>query len=96
MFIYSFVQSTIIDAPWCEIKGTHIGHKYIKETFKCNKKEKFIPGEGVKGRNEPINLVQVLQVVSAVRGEDEELVAQTTTATATEFFDLPATFASSS
>lgn len=85
----SFLLFTLLDAPWCEIKSTHAGHQYIKRTLKCNKKEKFVLGEGVKGRNEPINILQVVQVLAAVREEEEQEIAHVTTCNALEFFGIP-------
>jgi TatD DNase family protein len=41
------------DCPWCEIKNTHAGQKYIKTTLPAVKKEKWSEDIFVKGRNEP-------------------------------------------
>ena len=40
------------------------------------KKEKFAPGKAVKGRNEPGTIVQVMEVVAAVRGQDKHVLAE--------------------
>lgn len=64
------------DAPWCDIRPTHAGFKYIKTKFETKKKEKWEKGLCVKGRNEPANIVQVLEVVAGCRGEDVESLAQ--------------------
>ncbi|OQS03089.1 deoxyribonuclease TATDN1 [Thraustotheca clavata] len=58
------------DAPWCDIRPTHAGYTHVKTTFPTKKVEKFVMGECVKGRNEPCTMMQVLEVVSGVRGED--------------------------
>lgn len=44
------------DCPWCEIKPSHAGFKYIKTLYPAVKKEKFTDGSMVKGRNEPVNI----------------------------------------
>ncbi|XP_077545021.1 deoxyribonuclease TATDN1-like [Haemaphysalis longicornis] len=63
------------DCPWCEIRPTHAGAKLIRTSFPAKKKERFEAGFMVKGRNEPANLVQVLEVLAGVRGEDPDALA---------------------
>ncbi|KAJ1654400.1 hypothetical protein IWQ61_005666 [Dispira simplex] len=67
------------DAPWCDIRPTHASFPYLKQarsssssnfvyhTFESKKKERFVPGSLVKGRNEPCNIQDVLLVMAAVR-----------------------------
>jgi TatD DNase family protein len=58
------------DAPWCDIRSTHAGFKYVKTHWECSKKvEKHVPSleQTVKNRNEPCHLIQVLEIVSAVK-----------------------------
>ena len=48
------------------------------------------PDAGIRGeRNEPSRLVEILQVISQLRGEDEATVAAATTANAERLFGLP-------
>lgn len=45
------------DSPWCEVRPTHAGTKFIKTIYPTVKKEKWQAGSMVKGRNEPANIV---------------------------------------
>jgi TatD DNase family protein len=65
------------DAPWCEMRPTHASYQHIKTMLPMKKKpDKFEWGEGVKGRCEPWMMRQVLEVVAAVKGLEEEVVAK--------------------
>ncbi|RWS25358.1 putative deoxyribonuclease TATDN1-like protein [Leptotrombidium deliense] len=76
------------DSPWCELKQSHASFSFIKTRFESKKKEKFESGFQVKGRNEPCNLVQILEVLSAVRDENiEELEHCIYNNTVNLFFD---------
>ena len=70
------------DAPYCDIRSTHPSFKHVKTTFESRKKEKFEKGLQVRSRNEPCNIVQVLEVISAVTqvpvGDLAETVYRTT------------------
>lgn len=57
------------DCPWCEIRPTHAGFKHIKSDFKKSKNASD-PSLQVKGRNEPMSLIQVLEILAAIREED--------------------------
>ncbi|KAK3857575.1 hypothetical protein Pcinc_036184 [Petrolisthes cinctipes] len=65
------------DCPWCEIRPTHAGHKHVKTTFPTKKKEKWESGTMVKSRNEPNCIVQVLEVLAAIKNEDPDKLANT-------------------
>ncbi|KAL6559136.1 hypothetical protein OROHE_006505 [Orobanche hederae] len=56
------------DSPYCEIKNTHAGIKFVKSSWPSKKKEKYDPECIVKGRNEPCLVRQVLEVVAGCKG----------------------------
>ena len=100
------------DAPWCEVRQSHEGYKYIpkplvttasdsrpatnvspspqqskkrknqKETpedqsrYKIVKKEKWVAGAMVKGRNEPCNIEKIATIVAGIKGVSVEEVCE--------------------
>ena len=64
------------DAPWCEVKNSHAGSKFLAGPRPAAKeKKKFQRGLPVKGRNEPAGIAQVLEVLAGARGEEPEVLA---------------------
>uniref|UniRef100_A0A2H1VER8 Deoxyribonuclease TATDN1 n=1 Tax=Spodoptera frugiperda TaxID=7108 RepID=A0A2H1VER8_SPOFR len=65
------------DCPWCEVKPTHPGYTHVVTKFPTVKKEKYNVGSNnqVKGRNEPVNIVHVLEILAAVRKENLDELA---------------------
>lgn len=66
------------DCPWCEIRPSHAGYKYIsKENLLPSvKKEKWNSTSLVKSRNEPCNIKQVLDILACVRNEDIDVLSE--------------------
>lgn len=64
------------DCPYCEIKATHASSKYVLTKLESVKKEKWSPEKMVKGRNEPVNIVQVLEVIAAIKKMNQDQLSQ--------------------
>ena len=64
------------DAPWCEIKASHASFPLVKTKFDSVKKEKWAENKLVKGRNEPCCIIQVLEVIAALKETDAEELAE--------------------
>ncbi|XP_055531776.1 deoxyribonuclease TATDN1 [Wyeomyia smithii] len=65
------------DAPWCEIRPSHAGSKFIKTKFpSVKKKEKWEQNLLIAGRCEPVMIVQVLEVLSGVKKQPIESLAE--------------------
>jgi TatD DNase family protein len=64
------------DGPWCEMRASHASAEFLKgpeavveaERFKSVKKEKWVEGAMVKGRNEPCMIGRVAVAVAGIRG----------------------------
>lgn len=63
------------DCPWCEIRRTHASFQYVKTVLNKSKSAND-PKLAVNNRNEPMNLVQVLEVLAAVRNEDIDKLSE--------------------
>jgi TatD DNase family protein len=72
------------DAPWCDIRPSHSSSAYLPPKTDTQawrpvgsvKKEKFVEGIMVKGRNEPCMLRAVAQVVAKLKNVSEQELAE--------------------
>ena len=99
------------DGPWCEIRPSHEGSKYLSEDnggppqgppvtkkknqpaapqgrFKVVKKEKWVEGAMIKGRNEPCTIEKVAQVVAGIKGVPVEDVCDAAWENTTKVYGL--------
>lgn len=67
------------DGPWCEMRASHAANKYLiawdegkgkgeQQALKSVKKEKWVEGALVKGRNEPCMIGRVAIAVAGIKG----------------------------
>jgi TatD DNase family protein len=67
------------DGPWCEMRASHASAEFLKgveEGWKSVKKEKWMKGAMVKGRNEPCMISRVAIAVAEIRGVSVEEVTE--------------------
>ncbi|KAH9386873.1 TatD DNase family protein [Nematocida major] len=64
------------DAPWCSIRKTSAYYSCVGKYRTPSKK--WSEHEGVKGRNEPANLLEVIDVVSHIKGIPKEQLIEAT------------------
>ena len=68
------------DGPWCEMRPTQASADYVKdmgeEPWKSVKKEKWIEGAMVKGRNEPCMIGKVGWAVAKIKGVTLEVLTE--------------------
>lgn len=65
------------DAPWCEIRPTHAGHKHVKTKFDTvKKKEKWLETHMIGGRCEPSQIIQVLEVLAGIKNRPIEELSE--------------------
>jgi len=60
------------DCPYCDIRNSHASAKHVKTKFPRKTKEKYTAESEdfavVRDRNEPCTMVQVVEVVAALKG----------------------------
>jgi TatD DNase family protein len=67
------------DGPWCEMRPSHASAEYLKGAPplpESKKKEKFVKGLMVKGRNEAATIPHVAWAVAKIRGMSVEALCE--------------------
>ena len=64
------------DCPYCEVRATHPGHKFIQTTWPAKAEKKFEAGSTVKNRQEPCHIIQIAEIVAATKGVPIEELAE--------------------
>lgn len=65
------------DGPWCEMRPSHASAKHLAAApalLRAVKKEKWVKGAMVKGRNEPVSIAQVAYAVASIKAVSVEEV----------------------
>ncbi|KAL6707946.1 hypothetical protein ACN47E_003620 [Coniothyrium glycines] len=79
------------DGPWCEMRPSHASAKYLKDAPplpKAVKKEKFIMGSMVKGRNEPATIPHVAYAIAQIKDIPVEEVCDAAWLNSVKMFGL--------
>ena len=60
------------DCPYCDIRNSHASAPFVKTKFPRKKKDKYRADSPefhlVRDRNEPCTIVQVIEVIAALKG----------------------------
>ena len=80
------------DGPWCEMRPSHASAEYVKDMWelqwKSVKKEKWVEGAMVKGRNEPCMIGRVAWAVAKIKGLTIEEISETAWNNTVSMFEL--------
>ncbi|PVI07795.1 deoxyribonuclease tatD [Periconia macrospinosa] len=79
------------DGPWCEMRPSHASAAYLKDAPplpKAVKKEKFVKGAMVKGRNEPATIPHVAYAIAGIKGISVEEVCDAAWKNSIKMFGL--------
>ena len=68
------------DGPWCEMRASQASAEFVKDMGEVQwssvKKEKWVEGAMVKGRNEPCMIGRVGWAVAAIKGVSLEVLTE--------------------
>ena len=80
------------DCPYCDIRNSHAGSQHVKTVFPRKNKDKYDPQDSeftiVRDRNEPCTIVQVVEVVAALRDISCELLCSAAWENSMKLFNL--------
>jgi TatD DNase family protein len=80
------------DGPWCEMRLTHASAEYVKdmseEQWRSVKKERWVQGSMVKGRNEPSTIGKVGWAVAKIKGVSLEVLTEAAWSNTIKMFGL--------
>jgi TatD DNase family protein len=81
------------DGPWCEMRASHAGtihlHNYKEEPeVKWVKKERWVEGAAIKGRNEPCMIGKVAWAVAGIKGTSVQEVTEAAWENSVRMFGL--------
>ena len=80
------------DCPYCDIRNSHHSSQHVKTIFPKKDKSKYKPSPEnftvVKDRNEPCTIVQVVEVIAALKGISCEEVCSAAWANTLKMFGL--------
>ena len=80
------------DCPYCDIRNSHAGAKHVKTVFPRKDKGKYQPDSTefqiVKDRNEPCTIVQVVEVIAALKQVSVETITQVSWENTLKMFNL--------
>lgn len=76
------------DCPWCDVRKTHAGYKFVKTHFPTKTQKKFELGTAVKNRNEPCHIVQIAEIISGAKSMDLDEFATICRKNSYDFYKL--------
>ena len=88
------------DCPYCDIRNSHFSAPHVKTKFPQKDNKKYNPDSEdfciVRGRNEPCTVVQVVEVIAALKGLTTQEVAEISWNNTMRMFNLADNSSSSS
>ena len=80
------------DCPYCDIRNSHASAMHVQTKFPRKTKEKYDPASEefaiVRDRNEPCTIVQIIEVVAALKGMTTQEVADISYQNTIKMFNL--------